>query len=300
MKQLSQIVTLLLVCSISIFIACKGPSGSEGPQGPEGPEGPVGPAGEDGSQIHAGTGAPSVDLGSEGDYYLDQNTGDLYGPKNDQGWGTPISLQGPPGDDGEDGQDGEDGSQIYSGTGAPAASLGVEGDYYLDKSSYELYGPKSSSGWETPISLKGTANVLYSSWVDISWDGGGAYSRYMRISESRVTEEFLNSGAIQMYMKSSGSSGFSITPLSFTDGDHELYFSAGVSTDPQNLFNGIILQLDHTSGQPLEQSAIDYFADQQVRYVLIPGGVSLSKESKNIPIDLDDYEQVKEYYGIQE
>ena len=295
MKRITRIVTLLLVSSMTLFMACEGPQGPEGIQGSEGPQGQVGPAGEDGSVIHAGKGAPSDDLGNNGDYYLDQNTGELYGPKNDQGWGTPISLQGPPG---PDGQDGEDGSQIYSGTGAPAASLGVEGDYYLDKSNYELYGPKSDNGWGTPISLKGTANVLYSSWIDVSWDGGGAYGRYMRISESRVTEEFLNKGAIQMYMKQVGSSGYSISPLSIIDADHELFFSAALSTDPQQPFNGIILQLDHISGLSIEQSAIDYFADQQVRYVLIPGGASLNKTSKDIPIDLDDYEQVKKYYGI--
>jgi hypothetical protein len=289
-------VTLLLVCSILIFIACEGPSGSEGPQGPEGPEGSIGPAGDDGSMIYSGQDAPDASIGENGDYYLDETTGELYGPKNDDGWGTPISLQGPPGQDGEDG---EDGSQIYSGTGAPADSLGVEGDYYLDESNYELYGPKSSSGWGTPINLKGTANVLYSSWIDVNWDGGGAYGRHMNISESRVTEEFLNTGAIQMYLKVDGSNAFSIIPLSYIDGDHELYFYAGLSTDPQQPFNGVVLALDHVSGQPIEQSAIDYFAAQQVRYVLIPGGASLSKASNDIPINLDDYEQVKKYYGIK-
>ena len=92
-----------------------------------------------------------------------------------------------------------------------------------------------------------------------------------------------------------------ISPLSIIDGDHELFFAAGVSTDPQQPFNGIILQLDHISGQMIEQSAIDYFADQQVCYVLIPGGASLSKTSQDDnPINFNDYEQVKKYYGIRE
>jgi len=80
----------------------------------------------------------------------------------------------------------------------------------------------------------------------------------------------------------------------------EYFFAmSGLSTDSQQPFNGIVLALDHVSRQPIEQSAIDYFADQQVRYVLIPGGTSLSKSSKDIPINLDDYEQVKKYYGIK-
>lgn len=158
----SNLLLLLLTFSLA-FMSCEGPAGPEGPQGvqgSEGPKGPVGPAGEDGSQIYSGSGAPDAGTGSIGDYYLDTDTGELYGPKDDSGWGSPsIVLMG---EDGQDGADGEDGSQIYSGTGAPDVSLGVEGDYYLDTSSYELYGPKAASGWGSPLNLKGAdgnANV---------------------------------------------------------------------------------------------------------------------------------------------
>ena len=48
------------------------------------------------------------------------------------------------------------GSQILSGAGVPNASLGSVGDYYLDKTTMNLYGAKTSEGWGTPLSLKGT------------------------------------------------------------------------------------------------------------------------------------------------
>ncbi|PAU95650.1 hypothetical protein CK503_00880 [Aliifodinibius salipaludis] len=162
MYKISRIILSILLVSL-IALACEGPSGSEGPQGPQGEAGPIGPAGEDGSVMYAGPDAPTEDIGNEGDYYLNSNTGEYYGPKDSNGWGNPIIvLMGEDGQDGADGQDGEDGSQIYSGNGAPDASLGVEGDYYLDKDSYELYGPKTSSGWGSPLNLKGAdgnANV---------------------------------------------------------------------------------------------------------------------------------------------
>jgi hypothetical protein len=138
-------------------MACEGPSGSEGPQGPEGPEGLVGPAGEDGSMMYSGQGAPSTDIGTEGDYYLKTNNGEMYGPKDGSGWGNPIMVLM-----GDDGQDGEDGSQIHAGSGAPDASLGDMGDFYLDQANYDMYGPKTDQGWGTPINLKGAdgnANV---------------------------------------------------------------------------------------------------------------------------------------------
>ncbi|MBN2733085.1 MAG: hypothetical protein JXR26_11705 [Balneolaceae bacterium] len=131
--------------------------------GEDGQDGADGQDGEDGSQIYAGDGPPDASQGKVGDYYLDQTNKDLYGPKTESGWGQPINLSGEDGQDGADGQDGEDGSRIYAGSGAPDASLGKVGDYYLDKSSFELYGPKTASnGWGMPINIKGAdgnANV---------------------------------------------------------------------------------------------------------------------------------------------
>lgn len=47
------------------------------------------------------------------------------------------------------------GNLILSGIGAPDASLGNVGDYYLDLSNSYLYGAKTAKGWGLPISLKG-------------------------------------------------------------------------------------------------------------------------------------------------
>lgn len=51
-----------------------------------------GPAGKDGATILAGNGGPGIDLGKEGDYYLDRVTAEFYGPKVGLSWGIPISL----------------------------------------------------------------------------------------------------------------------------------------------------------------------------------------------------------------
>lgn len=290
---------ILLLLSIPLFVGCEGPEGPQGPQGPGGPEGPVGPAGEDGSMMYSDQGAPDASTGENGDYYLDETTGELFGPKNDDGWGTPISLQGPPG---EDGQDGEDGSQIHSGSGAPDASLGSIGDYYLDEDSYDLYGPKTESGWGTPINLKGTANVLYSSWIDIEWDSESAYGATMELPDSRITDEFMNTGIVKMYLKAKISSSILVYPLPYIESEHELGFSFGDFNSQNVNFRGILLRLAALDNQQIDQSTIDAFAEPQVRYVLIPGGTSLSTKAKTgyTPIDLDNYEQVKRYFGIRD
>ena len=142
-----------------------GPQGATGPQGPTGPKGPQGPsgaqgatgpsgaAGKNGSQIYSGSGVPAATLGNIGDYYLDVTTYNLYGPKTANGWGTPMLLRGAQGPQGPAGPAGVPGSQIFAGQGAPAATLGAIGDYYLDKSSGNFYGPKTANGWGSPIQL---------------------------------------------------------------------------------------------------------------------------------------------------
>ena len=75
----------------------QGPQGPQGIQGPQGNLGQPGVNGENGKTILNGDGAPATDLGGAGDYYIDNESAAIYGPKTANGWGTPTSLVGPPG-----------------------------------------------------------------------------------------------------------------------------------------------------------------------------------------------------------
>ena len=44
---------------------------------------------------------------------------------------------------------------VLAGSAAPAAGLGGVGDLYIDTSTWQIYGPKSASGWGSPSSLVG-------------------------------------------------------------------------------------------------------------------------------------------------
>jgi hypothetical protein len=46
-------------------------------------------------------------------------------------------------------------SALWSGTGAPASGLGIDGDYYIDSAANALYGPKTDSGWGSAVTLGG-------------------------------------------------------------------------------------------------------------------------------------------------
>lgn len=44
---------------------------------------------------------------------------------------------------------------IRSGSGVPAATLGNDGDFYIDLKSMNFYGPKKNKRWPIPVSLRG-------------------------------------------------------------------------------------------------------------------------------------------------
>jgi len=71
----------------------------------------------------------------------------------------PVGPAGTTGATGAVGATGADGTKIYSGTVAPAATLGANGDFYLNTATSMLYGPKTAAGWGTATSLIGATGA---------------------------------------------------------------------------------------------------------------------------------------------
>lgn len=57
------------------------------------------------------------------------------------------------------GPEGPPGSAILSGTAAPGAEDGDDGDYYFRTSTSDFYGPKVGSSWGSPTNLKGATGL---------------------------------------------------------------------------------------------------------------------------------------------
>jgi hypothetical protein len=71
----------------------------------------------------------------------------------------PAGTQGAAGATGAVGATGADGTKIYSGTTAPTATLGINGDFYINVATSGFYGPKTAAGWGSPFSLKGATGA---------------------------------------------------------------------------------------------------------------------------------------------
>jgi hypothetical protein len=77
------------------------------------------------------------------------------------------------------GPQGPRGRTILNGSGIPANNFGLEGDFYYDKDTSKLYGPKISDGtWETASVITLSANTLSYSWelAQLTGPTNGLYS----------------------------------------------------------------------------------------------------------------------------
>jgi len=73
----------------------KGEKGDTGATGQKGEKGEPGTPGQNGSKIYAGIGAPIINIGAVGDWYIDSQNKRLYGPKETSGWSNeyiPLTL----------------------------------------------------------------------------------------------------------------------------------------------------------------------------------------------------------------
>lgn len=129
-----------------------------GPTGATGATGSTGAAGADGKTVLNGTVDPTTE-GVNGDFYINTTSNEIFGPKTAGAWGSGTSLVGPQGDQGIQGDPGTDGFSVLSGSGAPGGGLGVNGDFYINTSNYDIYGPKAGGSWGSPTSLVGPAGA---------------------------------------------------------------------------------------------------------------------------------------------
>lgn len=182
-----------------------GPAGPQGIQGPTGATGAAGTNGADGTKIYYGAGAPST-THADGDYYLNTSNGDLY-QQTSGSWGSPITnLTGPTGATGATGAAGADGTTWYSGSGAPSAGTGVNGDFYLRTDTDDIYS-KSGGSWSVLVNIKGATGATGAAGADgtngsVWYEGAGAPS-----TTHNDGDFYLNTTNGDVYKQVSGSWG---------------------------------------------------------------------------------------------
>lgn len=132
--------------------------------------GVAGPAGANGNSVLNGTTNPTTITGVNGDFYINTTSNQLFGPKTAGVWGSGISLVGPQGAQGPQGiqglqglqgvqgvagTNGTNGKTILNGSTNPVSGQGVDGDFFINTATKQLFGPKTAGSWGSGTSLLG-------------------------------------------------------------------------------------------------------------------------------------------------
>lgn len=137
----------------------KGEQGEKGEKGDQGIQGIQGEKGDAGDDVLSGSGVPDNGNGKDGDSYLDVATGDVY-KKTSGAWSKTGNIKGPKGDQGEKGEKGDTGAQGpkgdqgIQGEQGPQGEIGPKGDKGETGATGEQ-GPQGETGAQGPKGDKG-------------------------------------------------------------------------------------------------------------------------------------------------
>ncbi|WP_205512513.1 hypothetical protein [Longitalea arenae] len=140
----------------------------------------------------------------------------------------------------------------------------------------------------------GTANVIYSPWLDVNYDavtntaGDTVYYYQATIAAPKLTKAIIDSGTVKVYLNLGSAASPEVWPLPITDlfqftGITELglYYTVGNI----NLFCDLDASTFTSSGTK----------HAQYRYILIPGGVPTGRSAV---VDWNNYEAVKRQFNL--
>lgn len=134
----------------------------------------------------------------------------------------------------------------------------------------------------------GTANVMYSDWLDLGFQldqPSGVY--FTLIDEPKLTDEFLSTGEVKVYINLGTPAEKVVSVLPYRSGNAQI--------TPFYLEGVIELDANVNASTATDPATGEKF--RQYRYVMIPGGAHVRAEKK---INWDNYEEVKAYLGLKD
>nr|WP_295877508.1 hypothetical protein [uncultured Chitinophaga sp.] len=181
---------------------------------------------------------------------------------------TSCSKDGDPGPAGQQGQKGDKGDKGDTGAGGPG-------------------GPQGEPG---------TANVIYSDWLDVAYKpdtihtAGGKIDTigyFAFVDAPKLTADILNKGEVKVYLNFTTAADPTITSLPYTELSGA--FIRYVAYKETLEFYASMNAGTYTDNTGLKRL--------QYRYILIPGGTTARKSNT---VDWKDYKAVKAYLGLKD
>ena len=156
-------------------------------------------------------------------------------------------------------------------------------------------GPAGGPGAQGPKGDTGTANVIYSEWLDVVYEADTIMDATRTIIDTigfigtidapKLSNDILSRGEIKVYLNVSAASDPVVFPIPYYD----VYTNLNIN--PIYFLQTISLY-SNANASTFEDGGNKF---QQYRYVLIPGSVPGQKAPK---VNWNNYNEVKEYLGL--
>lgn len=219
--------------------------------GADGVDGDDGLDGTDGQTLLNGTADPSTE-GTDGDFYIQTTDWEIFGPKASGSWPSGVAIEG------ADGADGSDGNSILSGTVDPAAGDGVDGDFYINTTSWQIFGPKAAGSWPSGVDIVGADGADGEGVI-----AGGTINQLLaKASATDYDTQWVDAPAASNGVPAGGTTGQRLAKASDTDYDQEWVDDdeaagdvVGPSADP---VDSNVVEFDGTTGTLIKDSGVTH------------------------------------------
>lgn len=144
----------------------------------------------------------------------------------------------------------------------------------------------------------GTANVIYSNWLDVTYKPDTATNSTTgkldtlgfsaEIPAPQLVDSILNKGTMKVYLNLNSSDTSLVVSLPFTT-------RSGILINPY-FSSGLISLNSNADASTVTENGKKYL---QYRYVLIPGGTAAGRKP-NGGINWNNYAEVKKYLGLKD
>ena len=156
-------------------------------------------------------------------------------------------------------------------------------------------GDTGPAGPQGPKGDSATANIIYSSWLDVAYKAdtihvGSAVDTigyYATIATTKLSSAIIAGGEIKVYMNLGTVAAPDVVPLPYIDVYSEISVSPDFQVQKINLYA-------NTNASTVTISSSKYL---QYRYILVPGVVPARQATHP---DWNDYNQVKAWYQLND
>lgn len=162
-------------------------------------------------------------------------------------------------------------------------------------------GPGGAAGPGGPQGEPGTANVIYSDWLDVGYEedttviavGDTLFRYYSGIDVPKLTAEIASQGEVKVYVNMGTAADPYITPLPVAN-----LVLFGVFININYHFYAEVIEfnsnIDAGTGLNAQNQKV-----WQYRYILIPGGTA-ARKAAGADVDWNNYKSVQKYLNLKD